>query len=204
MSDSELPVVAAVQGRAVSVHGDDIDTDRIIPARYMKVVTFDGLEAFAFRDERFDESGKPKPHPFNDPERQGASVLVVNANFGCGSSREHAPQALLRWGVQAVVGESFAEIFFGNCVMLGVPCVTLAPADVETLQARVDADPTLEVVIDLEALEVRAGDFRARADLPAGPRQQFLSGTWDALGVLLANGEQIDATAARLPYVRGF
>lgn len=204
MSSKILQPIERVAGRAVSIHGNDIDTDRIIPARYMKVVTFDGLEQFAFRDERFAPDGSRKPHPFNDDARQGASIMVVNANFGCGSSREHAPQSLVRWGIRGIVGEGFAEIFFGNCVTLGVPCVVLPHDAIVDLQRRVDADPSLQVEIDVEALAVRAGDYRAACRLPDGPRSQFLAGSWDALAVLLEAGEAIDATARRLPYVSGF
>jgi 3-isopropylmalate/(R)-2-methylmalate dehydratase small subunit len=204
VSSKILQPVTAVSGRAVAIHGNDIDTDRIIPARYMKVVTFDGLEQFAFRDERFAPNGSRKAHPFNEEARQGAAVMVVNANFGCGSSREHAPQSLVRWGIRGIVGEGFAEIFFGNCVTLGVPCVTLPHEAVVDLQRRVDADPSLEVEIDVANLEVRAGDFRASCRLPDGPRSQFLAGTWDALAVLLEAGDAIDATARRLPYIAGF
>ncbi len=204
MSSKILQPVTRVAGRAVAIHGNDIDTDRIIPARYMKVVTFDGLEQFAFRDARFAPDGSRKPHPFNDEDRQGASIMVVNANFGCGSSREHAPQSLVRWGIRGIVGEGFAEIFFGNCVTLGVPCAVLSHEDIVELQRRVDADPSLEVEIDVENLVVRAGGFLAVCRIPDGPRSQFLAGTWDALAVLLEAGDAIGATARRLPYVSGF
>lgn len=204
MSEKILQPISLASGRAVAIHGNDIDTDRIIPARYMKVVTFDGLEKFAFRDERFDPQGKPKPHPFNDEARQGASIMVVNANFGCGSSREHAPQSLVRWGIRGIVGEGFAEIFFGNCVTLGVPCVVLPHERIVELQKLVDADPSLIIEIDVDKREVRAGAFRADCTIPDGPRSQFLAGTWDALAVLLEAGDEIEATARRLPYISGF
>jgi 3-isopropylmalate/(R)-2-methylmalate dehydratase small subunit len=192
---SEVPQVS---GRGIPVAGNDIDTDRIIPARFLKAVTFDGLGAHAFADDRTQLQGQ---HPFDLPQYQGANVLVVNANFGCGSSREHAPQSLAKWGVRAIVGESFSEIFFGNCVMMGLPCLTAAPADVQRLQKLVADDPTATVVVDLVADRVSVGDWSAPATLKPGARQQLIAGTWDACGQLVANREQIQATRDRLPYV---
>jgi 3-isopropylmalate/(R)-2-methylmalate dehydratase small subunit len=192
-------------GRAIAVRGDDIDTDRIIPARYMKAITFDGLERYTFQDARFDPAtGAALPHPMNDPRFAGASVLVVNRNFGCGSSREHAPQSLNRWGIHALVGESFAEIFFGNCVSLGMPAVTLPADEIEQLMRAVEAHPGHEVIVDVARREVRYGDRAVPCGLPDGPRQQLLEGTWDATRTLLVAADAIRATAARLPYVTGF
>lgn len=190
--------VKQVQGRAVVLVGNDIDTDRIIPARFLRCVTFDGLGAQVFSDDRTAALGQ---HPFDLPQFQGASVLVVNANFGCGSSREHAPQALSKWGIEAIIGESFAEIFLGNCVSLGLPCVTAKPEAVKQLQAIVAADPQVSVVVDLPNLQVQAGDFSAPVEMPAGLRQMFLAGTWDACGQLLAQTQAIRQTASQLPYM---
>jgi 3-isopropylmalate/(R)-2-methylmalate dehydratase small subunit len=189
-----------VVGRGIPLAGNDLDTDRIIPARYLKSVTFEGLEANVFGDAR-----KQDPeHPFNQKVYEGAAILVVGLNFGCGSSREHAPEALRRWGIRGVVGGSFAEIFFGNCTALGIPCVTAEMADIEWLQRAVARDPGRDLVLDLEAEEVRFGDRTLRARMPDGPRRQLTSGTWNAMGVLLEAGEAIEHTAGRLPYVAGF
>ena len=191
--------VLSISGRALPVRGSDIDTDRIIPARYLRTVTFDNLGEHAFEDER-----AAGAHPLDDERFQGASVLVVNKNFGCGSSREHAPQALMRWGIQGFVGESFAEIFFGNCVMLGLPCLTVSEADVARLMAAVEGDPALEVEMSVEAQSVRFGSESIAATMADGPREQLISGTWDALGQLLEVKGEIASTADRLPYVAGF
>jgi 3-isopropylmalate/(R)-2-methylmalate dehydratase small subunit len=196
-----LESIHTVQGRAVVVPGDDIDTDRIIPARYMKVVTFDGLGEFLFRDVRFDEEGNARKHPLNDARFSGASVLISGANFGCGSSREHAPQSIYRAGFRAVVAESFAEIFFGNSTTLGMPCVSLERADLERLAALIAAEPQLEIAIDLEALELRAGGRRFAVTMPASAREALLTGGWDPLGELLTGTEAVDRVAERLPYL---
>ena len=189
-----------VVGRGIPLAGNDLDTDRIIPARYLKSVTFEGLEANVFGDAR-----KQDPeHPFNQKVYEGAVILVVGLNFGCGSSREHAPEALRRWGIRGVVGGSFAEIFFGNCTALGIPCVTAEMADIEWLQRAVARDPGREIVLDLEREEVRFGDRTLRGRMPDGPRRQLTTGTWNAMGVLLEAGEAIEHTAGRLPYVAGF
>ena len=190
--------VKTVTGRAIPLAGNDIDTDRIIPARFLRCVTFDGLGAQVFADDRAQTQGQ---HPFDQPQYQGAEVLVVNANFGCGSSREHAPQAIAKWGVRAIVGESFAEIFFGNCVAMGIPCVMADAAAVRQLQERVVANPQAEVRVDLEKLEVTCGDFSATVAIGEGVQQMMITGKWDACGQLVAQAEQVRATAARLPYV---
>jgi 3-isopropylmalate/(R)-2-methylmalate dehydratase small subunit len=192
---SEVKVVA---GRGIPLVGNDIDTDRIIPARFLRAVTFDGLGAQVFADDRAQLQGQ---HPFDLPQYQGAKVLVVNGNFGCGSSREHAPQAIAKWGIEAIVGESFAEIFFGNCVALGIPCVTADPSVTKQIQDLLSANPQAGVSVDLEAMQVRCGDFAAPVTMGDGPRQMFVGGTWDACGQLVAQGPQIRATAAKLPYV---
>jgi 3-isopropylmalate/(R)-2-methylmalate dehydratase small subunit len=189
-----------ITGRGIPVTGNDIDTDRIIPARFLKAVTFEGMGEHAFEDAR-----KQNPeHPFNSPAYQGASVLVVGQNFGCGSSREHAPQALMRWGINAIVGGSFGEIFFGNCVMLGIPCMVATQADLEWLQKAVERAPQAPVLVDVERQEVRFGDRVIKATVPDGPRNQLVNGTWDSTAVLLEAGASIEATAKKLPYVSGF
>ena len=187
-------------GRGIPVPGNDIDTDRIIPARFLKAVTFEGMGEHAFEDAR-----KQNPeHPFNSPAYQGASVLVVGQNFGCGSSREHPPQALMRWGIRAIVGGSFGEIFFGNCVMLGIPCLVASQADLEWLQKAISLNPQIPVAVDVEKQEVHFSDRVIKATVPDGPRNQLVAGTWDSTAVLLEAGAAIEATAAKLPYVKGF
>lgn len=200
----------------MSVRGDDIDTDRIIPARFLRCVTFDGIGEHAFEDDRKAQrddggsgGGEAAKHPFDQERFQGASVLVVNGNFGCGSSREHAPQSLWRWGIHGIVGESFAEIFFGNCVALGVPCFTLAANDIRALQGLIEDDASTTVTLDVESRDVFATSkdvetFRARATLSDGTRHSFLSGVWDVTTLLLADSEDVAAVADRVPYVAEF
>ena len=189
-----------IAGRGIPVSGNDIDTDRIIPARFLKEVTFESMGEHAFEDAK-----KANPeHPFNSPAYQGASVLVVGQNFGCGSSREHAPQALMRWGIRAIVGGSFGEIFFGNCTMLGIPCLTISQTDLESLQKAIERNPKETVSVDVEKQEVRFGDKAIKARIPDGPRNQLVQGTWDSTAVLLEAGGAIEATAKKLPYVSGF
>jgi 3-isopropylmalate/(R)-2-methylmalate dehydratase small subunit len=190
--------VKQISGNAVPLIGNDIDTDRIIPARYLKAVTFDGLGEGVFIDDRKALNGE---HPFDQTEYQGAKVLIVNRNFGCGSSREHAPQALAKWGIKAVIGESFAEIFFGNCVAMGIPCVTAPRETVTQLQDFVTANPQAYITIDVENLQVQIGDFTTPVVMSEGTRTAFLSGTWDACGQLVANAEQVKVIAAQLPYI---
>jgi 3-isopropylmalate/(R)-2-methylmalate dehydratase small subunit len=190
--------VQAVSARAVPLVGNDIDTDRIIPARFLRCVTFDGLGAEVFADDRSQLNGQ---HAFDQPQYQGSEILVVNRNFGCGSSREHAPQAIAKWGIKALVGESFAEIFFGNCVAMGIPCVTAASADLQTLQDWIAAYPAEAITLDLEAMQVRFGASSILVVMGEGARNMFLGGTWDACGQLVAQGAAIRQTAAKLPYV---
>ena len=198
MSDDTRPLV---KGRALVLRGDDIDTDRIIPARYLRCVTFDEVGEHAFEDDRIQAKGN---HPFDDERFEGASILIAGQNFGCGSSREHAPQALMRCGFEAFVGGSFAEIFFGNCTALGLPCVTLAPKDLAALMDAVSLAPEAEVEVDVEAREVRHRGKAFPATLPDGTRDQLLQGTWNAVAVLLGAGDAIEQTAARIPYLRGY
>jgi 3-isopropylmalate/(R)-2-methylmalate dehydratase small subunit len=190
--------IKKVSGRGIILLGDDIDTDRIIPARYLKAITFDGLGEGVFIDDRQVLKGE---HPFDQPQYQGANVLIVNRNFGCGSSREHAPQAIAKWGIQALIGESFAEIFFGNCVAMGIPCVTADAATVKKLQELVAANPQAPVTVNLETLAVQVGDYTTKVSMSEGSRSTFISGTWDACGQLVANADQVRSTAAQLPYM---
>ncbi|MCJ8279556.1 MAG: 3-isopropylmalate dehydratase small subunit, partial [Rivularia sp. ALOHA_DT_140] len=190
--------VKTVSGSGIPLVGNDIDTDRIIPARFLRCVTFDGLGEHAFEDDRKGLEGK---HPFDLPQYQNASILVVNRNFGCGSSREHAPQALSKWGIKALVGESFAEIFFGNCVAMGIPCVTADTDTVQKLQIMLTENPQVNVTVDLEAMKVHCGDFSASVNIGEGAKNMFVSGTWDACGQLVSNADKVRNTAADLPYV---
>jgi 3-isopropylmalate/(R)-2-methylmalate dehydratase small subunit len=190
--------VQQISGRGVPVIGNDIDTDRIIPARFLRCVTFEGLGEQAFADDRLQANGE---HPFDLPQYKGANILVVNGNFGCGSSREHAPQALAKWGIQTIIGESFAEIFFGNCISIGVPCVTAAPETVRQLQKLLQEDPRVSMTVDLEAMEVRCGNFTASVSMNEGLRQMLVTGTWDNCGQLINYVEQIKTTASKLPYL---
>ena len=189
--------VTRVAGTGCVLRGDDIDTDRIIPARFLRCVTFDGLGEHAFEDDRLQAKGD---HPLDDPRFAGASILVVGRNFGCGSSREHAPQALMRTGFRAFVGVSFAEIFAGNCLALGLPCVTLAAADLARLMDSVSLDPSQPVAVDLEGRSVVYRGGRLAATIPEGARGQLLEGTWNATAVLLEAGSRIEETERGLPY----
>ena len=194
--------ITTVEGRAVPLPGHDIDTDRIMPARFLKAVSFEGIEAHVFEDDRATATAQGEPHPFDRPEYQGASVLVVNRNFGCGSSREHAPQALRRWGIRAIVGESYSEIFFGNSLALGVPCLHVSHEDATWLLAAVAQAPQTPVRVDVEKLTVTFGDRTIAASLPGPAQEALTSGAWDATGLLLEG--DVDGVAARLPYVSGF
>ncbi|MFZ9535996.1 MAG: 3-isopropylmalate dehydratase small subunit [Vulcanococcus sp.] len=197
--------ISSVTGTSVVVRGDDIDTDRIIPARFLKCVTFDALGPAAFADDRTELAGSAAgPHPFDRPEHQGASILLVNRNFGCGSSREHAPQALMRWGIRAVVGESFAEIFYGNCLALGIPCLVADHDTMLAIQAAAEANPAASFAVDVAEVRLSSGDHSWQLDLAAGPRQMLATGQWDATGQLLAHDAELQATAGRLPYLRQF
>ena len=201
---SEIVKIINVGGTAVPIRGNDIDTDRIIPARYLKEVTFARMGDYPFFDERYDASGKKKDHPFNDPEYKGASILFVNKNFGCGSSREHAPQALYRFGIQAIVGESFAAIFAGNCTMMGLPTVFVNAAEIEQLMKSVEENPRTEYSIDLEKKTLSYGNHKIAIDLPETYRTALITGSWDSTALLRANLDQVKKTAAKLPYLSGF
>jgi 3-isopropylmalate/(R)-2-methylmalate dehydratase small subunit len=195
-----------LSGKAIPVRGNDIDTDRIIPARYLKCITFDGLGAHAFEDDRSLLAARGQTHAIDQPKFQDATIMLVNKNFGCGSSREHAPQAIMRWGkgINAIVGESFAEIFFGNCVTLGVPCVVVEEGAIQQLMDAVETDANCSVTLDLEKMTISAGSLSFPCQLGEGPRTAFLKGTWDSTADLLAAKPQIIETAARLPYFKGW
>jgi 3-isopropylmalate/(R)-2-methylmalate dehydratase small subunit len=190
-----------VSGRGCVLRGNDIDTDRIIPARYLRCVSFDDVGEHAFEDDREQAKGD---HPLDDDRFTGANILVVGHNFGCGSSREHAPQALMRSGFDAFIGGSFAEIFFGNCTALGLPCVTLAAGDLEELMDAVTLAPEQPLKIDLVARSITHRGRSFAATIPDGARSQLLEGTWNATSVLLAAGDAIEKTGAALPYLSGF
>lgn len=191
-----------IAGQAVPVRGNDIDTDRIIPARFLRCVVFDGLGEHAFEDDRLQLREKGKTHPFDNPDFADATILLVNKNFGCGSSREHAPQSIMRWGkgIKAVIGESFAEIFFGNCVTLGIPCLVVDEATSHALQTIAEGNPKAEFVVNVDKQTIEAGGKTFKAALPEGVRQQFIEGRWDSTAELLEAREQIAATAGNLPY----
>jgi 3-isopropylmalate/(R)-2-methylmalate dehydratase small subunit len=190
--------IQTISGRALPLHGHDIDTDRIIPARYLRAISFEGLEEHLFADDRSDPA-----HPFNAPQYQGAHVLLVNRNFGCGSSREHAPQALQRWGIQAIVGEGYSEIFFGNSVTIGLPCLTVSHDDVERLLTHVERDPATTLTVDVGGLRVSAGKISVAATMPPSAHEALTTGMWDGTGLLLADFDQVRALADSLPYVTG-
>ena len=195
-----LEEIIQVAGRGVYVPGEDIDTDRIIPARFMKCVTFDGLGEYAFYDERRNADGSEKAHPLNDPRFLGASILLSGSNFGCGSSREHAPQALYRFGFRAVLAESFAEIFFGNSTTLGIPCAVMSKADIAALADLVNRDPAQLITLDLLEGKVSAADMDFKAGLPSHAHEALVSGKWDAIADLLEGIPDIKKVAGTLPY----
>jgi len=193
-----LSPIKKVTGRAVPVEGDDIDTDRIIPARYMRCVTFDGLGEFLFRDIRQSSDGKSKNHPIDQAKFKGSTILVSGMNFGCGSSREHAPQAIVRAGFKAVIAGNFAEIFFGNSTTLGLPCVAAKKEDLQALTQLISSEPNTELEIDLEKLKVTAGKLSFPVTMKASAQQGLLSGRYDAIADLLANLPKVKELAARL------
>lgn len=192
--------IEQVSGRGIPLLLDDIDTDRIIPARFLRCVTFEGLGERAFEDDRKQDSN----HPFDNAKFHGASVLVVGRNFGCGSSREHAPQALMRWGIKAVVGESFAEIFFGNCTANGIPAVCASRQNLQQLASAIESNPQAAVTVDLVGQKVSAGSLSFPCTLQEGARTSLVTGRWDFLGELVEAHAQVAATAERLPYLKNF
>ena len=196
--------IETIEGRALPMRGEDIDTDRIMPARFLRSITFEGLETHVFEDDRLAASRSGDVHPFDKPEYEGASILIVNRNFGSGSSREHAPQGLRRRGIRAIIGESFAEIFFGNSLMIGLACVTAAQGDVERLMAQVEHDPGVVLPLDLEAGACESRGLTVPVSMPAHVRDALIAGAWDTTGLLLDRHEAVTATAAKLPYLSGF
>lgn len=192
--------IKQISGKGIPLVGNDIDTDRIIPARFLRSVTFDGLGEQAFIDDRAQANGQ---HPFDLPQYQDANILVVNNNFGCGSSREHAPQSLFRWGIKGIIGESFAEIFSGNCIAIGLPSVTLDRASVRQIQNAIKDNPDLTIAIDLETMQVTYGDATFNVTIGEGAKQMFLKGTWDNCGQLIQNEAAIKETVSKLPYLAG-
>ena len=201
---TQVSRIERIAGRAIPLRGNDIDTDRIIPARYLKTITFEGLEDHVFEDDRHQLSERGTTHPFDDSRFRGAKLLFAEANFGCGSSREHAPQAIARWGIGAIVAESYAEIFFGNSLMMGMPCVTASPADIERLIALAESRPDSEFALDLTTCRITAGDLAVSVGLPEGVRAALTSGNWDATGLLVDRYEEVERVASRLPYVSGW
>jgi 3-isopropylmalate/(R)-2-methylmalate dehydratase small subunit len=195
-----MSAITRVTGRGLPLRGNDLDTDRIMPARFLRAVTFEGLERHVFEDDRAADPA----HPFNDPRYSGASILAVNSNFGCGSSREHAPQGLARFGIKAIVGESFSEIFLGNAAVLGMPCFTTDHASIEALQSAIERTPATTIDADVDTGIVSAGDLRITASLPAPLRDSFLSGQWNPTAMLLDRFEAVRAVAEKLPYIAGF
>lgn len=195
-----MSAINTVTGRGLPLRGNDLDTDRIMPARFLRAVTFEGLERHVFEDDRAADPG----HPFNDPRYKGASILVVNSNFGCGSSREHAPQGLARFGIKAIVGESFSEIFLGNAAVLGMPCFSTDRASIGALQSAIERTPATTIDANVETGIVSAGDLRITASLPAALRDSFLSGQWNPTAMLLDRFEAVRAVSQKLPYIAGF
>ena len=189
-----------ISGRSVPLRGNDIDTDRIIPARYLRCVTFDGLGEHAFEDDREQDNN----HPFNQSRYTGASILIAEKNFGCGSSREHAPQSLNKWGINGIIGESFAEIFFANCQAMGIPCLTVSHEDCQQLLNASEANPDAEVTMNISDKSVMVENLNISALLNDGSQQAFLKGTWNATAVLLQAENKINNTASSLPYLDNF
>jgi len=201
-TDADTQTIRRVSGPGVPVRGNDIDTDQIVPARFLKEVTFDNMGEYAFYDARRTDDGSLNDHPFN--RYPNARILVVNQNFGCGSSREHAPQALMRWGIAGLIGESFAEIFAGNCQALGLPTVTADAATVRALQDRVEADPALELTIDVAEQTVHAGDDAINVDIDDAQQEALLQGIWDTTALMKSYLDAVEATAQQLPYLNDF
>lgn len=196
--------IVTIEGTALPLRGDDIDTDRILPARFLRAISFEGFEAHVFVDDRAAAAKAGDVHPFDAPTYQGAAVLFVNSNFGCGSSREHAPQGLRRWGIRAVVGESFSEIFFGNSLMIGMACLTASHEDIEAMMRAVEQAPSARVRVDLAHGRCEVGGRQYPVTIPAPARDALMTGAWDLPGLLRDRFDEVTATASRLPYITGF
>ncbi len=190
--------ISQINGKCIPVIGNDIDTDRIIPARFLKCINFDSLGQSVFEDDREDLKGK---HPFDLEKNQNASILIVNSNFGCGSSREHAPQALMRWGIKAIIGESFAEIFYSNCIAIGIPCFTLPQKSIQDIQ-KYNSNKSLFLEIDLKNSSAKSKDLFFNLDINENSKKMFLSGEWDATSTLLENKNHIEDKINDLPYLK--
>jgi 3-isopropylmalate/(R)-2-methylmalate dehydratase small subunit len=196
-----LKKIMEVTGTCVPAAGDDVDTDRIIPARYLKAITFDGLGEFLFYDVRFDENGQRTNCTLNDVRFNGATILIAGRNFGCGSSREHAPQAIYRYGFRAIVAESFAEIFFGNSTTLGLPCVTVSRPDLDQIRKIVETEPNSKMTIDLTKETIRLGSQEFPASILSSARDALINGHWDPIGELLEAHALVEERVAQLPYM---
>lgn len=196
--------ITHIQGTGIVIRGNDIDTDQIIPARYMTVITFDGIEKFAFFDVRYKSDGSLKNHPFNDSKFKNATIMIVNSNFGCGSSREHAPQTIMRHGIQAILGESFAEIFAGNCTTLGVPVIILSKSEIAEIQNLVENYPETSIEIDLIHSTINIGQFNFISKIPSQIQHTLTQGTWDTTDVLLSHNTEIEKIYNQLPYIKKF
>tara|TARA_B110000116_G_scaffold252816_1_gene249023 strand:- start:1308 stop:1922 length:615 start_codon:yes stop_codon:yes gene_type:complete len=194
--------IESVSGTGISIRGGDIDTDQIIPARYLKAITFDGLGEFAFRDVRFQSDGEEIPHPFNDKLYRDASILVVNSNFGCGSSREHAPQALMRWGIKAVIGESFAEIFSGNCLALGVPIIEMDQGGIKKLQEWTESTPSGEIEINIVDQTINYNGEIVEVKMPDSHSKALVEGIWDTTSLLKSNPDEVRRISKSIPYIK--
>jgi len=190
--------ISQINGQCISLIGNDIDTDRIIPARFLKCVNFDALGESVFEDDRKTLKGR---HPFDLQENKNATILIVNSNFGCGSSREHAPQALMRWGIKAIIGESFADIFYSNCIAIGIPCFTLSKKSIQEMQNYID-NKCLLLKIDLENSSAKSKDLNFNLEIKESSRKMFLSGEWDATSTLLKNENLIENKFNQLPYIK--
>ena len=199
-SDFTPPIgkISQINGKCISLIGDDIDTDRIIPARFLKCINFDSLGESVFEDDRKTLKGR---HPLDLQENKNASILIVNSNFGCGSSREHAPQALMRWGIKAIIGESFAEIFYSNCVAIGIPCFTLPRKSIQDIQER-NNDENFFLEIDLKKSTAKVKDLKYILEIKESTRKMFLSGKWDATATLLENEYLVEQKFRELPYIK--
>ncbi len=190
-----------IKGRGVTVPGNDIDTDRIIPARFLKCVTFDALGEGLFADDRKAAQDAGKTHPLDEPKHQGATILLSGANFGCGSSREHAPQAIRKFGLRAIVAENYAEIFFGNATNIGLPCVSASRGDIQQVSTAIQEDPSLEIEVDLEHEQIRFGEKSVPLTMRDSARNALMNGRWDTIAELLEGSEAVRTTAANLPYI---